>query len=1095
MSLLKKVTSAVAGLAIVFSIVSPIAGVSAAYTSLEAANKLATLGVIVDQSSNPSDYRLGDTITRREMLKVMAGLSGVSVSDTCTGEFADLSSSDWGCKYAEAALANGMIAANTNFRPDDNVSKIEGLKMVFTARGLERNDSSDWRMGYVEAAVEMGVAASAFTDYDMSANRGQIFVWAVNAVDADDASSEEDDLLGSLLGSLGDDTTDTSTTTDTTVTTPVVTTGGELMVSLSPLSPDSTWYAANRARTQILAFDVTAGATDVTLDEATFSYTGLSSDDDITDVAMYIGAEEVSKSSRDFSSNEARVSFDNDVVVQAGQTATVYVTATLAGGVNNVSHRITLDDLEASESVSLGDVESSMFNVVLVSDDAAGSLELDVSNINENEVVIGADVMVAEFTLSEEDDVENVNVESMIFSLDGDIDFEDEVSNIMLTANGTEVASGLMVNSDDEISVSLDVVVPADEEVEFVLTLSFNELTTNDVTVTLDEVFATGASTGVNASIDPATELVATISSVIGSEINATFDASDVDEAKADSDEVAIGTLTLETEGDYEVDVTVEVMSNSTVLSDVIDRMELDGKSSDEENDSATTGTYVFEDVSINGETVVLPLTVDIEEDALNNTELDFKVTITAVEDVANDEDYTGSAAVTAEVLNKDTFSSTDLTIEDGSLELVQTRVNDRELILNDGEETVLFKGEIDTGDSDDVELESIIFTDNGSALVGSDLQDVIARATLYIGGQSFTDTPDSSGELDFNVNLEIPAGSDDVEVVLYAELNDDGDDVTGTMAYTTSVAGMEVVDSNNDTIVPTLSLKAAQGNDKDTITTIRTNGTLEIDIDNNTDYDDMIEAAVLAGSSDVYLAGLNVHAEYEAMDVTDLTFTANLDISENFENVRLMDGSTVVASGGDVDGMTIVFEDVTFADSTDEVELALVADAVSISDAGDADAVSALLNLTLTVAIAAGDVEGADSDDDITGADLVVGATVSEAVSVVPALVTVTIDDSFGASDAVGEIVFNVDMGNNVLEESDVLLATFPTADFANVYDDDLVAFAANVEIKDGDVFKLEALATGLQVLDVDAITVTIDGATYGISNDKNMDLGTYSD
>jgi len=76
MSLLKKVTSAVAGLAIVFSIVSPIAGVSAAYTSLEAANKLATLGVIVDQSSNPVDYRLGDTITRREMLKVMANLSG-----------------------------------------------------------------------------------------------------------------------------------------------------------------------------------------------------------------------------------------------------------------------------------------------------------------------------------------------------------------------------------------------------------------------------------------------------------------------------------------------------------------------------------------------------------------------------------------------------------------------------------------------------------------------------------------------------------------------------------------------------------------------------------------------------------------------------------------------------------------------------------------------------------------------------------------------------------------------------------------------------------------------------------------------------------
>jgi len=55
----KKVTSAVAGLAIVSSIVTPLAGVSAAYTSLEAANELATLGVIVDNSANPADYELG----------------------------------------------------------------------------------------------------------------------------------------------------------------------------------------------------------------------------------------------------------------------------------------------------------------------------------------------------------------------------------------------------------------------------------------------------------------------------------------------------------------------------------------------------------------------------------------------------------------------------------------------------------------------------------------------------------------------------------------------------------------------------------------------------------------------------------------------------------------------------------------------------------------------------------------------------------------------------------------------------------------------------------------------------------------------------
>lgn len=71
-----------------------------------AANRLAALGVIVDNFSNPAKYNLDGSITRREMLKVMMNLSSVEVGTTCEGKFADLKSSDWGCKYAEAALSS-----------------------------------------------------------------------------------------------------------------------------------------------------------------------------------------------------------------------------------------------------------------------------------------------------------------------------------------------------------------------------------------------------------------------------------------------------------------------------------------------------------------------------------------------------------------------------------------------------------------------------------------------------------------------------------------------------------------------------------------------------------------------------------------------------------------------------------------------------------------------------------------------------------------------------------------------------------------------------------------------------------------------------
>ena len=85
-----------------------------------------------------SDYKLDSTITRREMLKVMMNLSGKPIAQTCIGKFKDLPSSDWGCKYAEAALANGYISANTNFRPNDSVTNIEALKMIMQARGIPK---------------------------------------------------------------------------------------------------------------------------------------------------------------------------------------------------------------------------------------------------------------------------------------------------------------------------------------------------------------------------------------------------------------------------------------------------------------------------------------------------------------------------------------------------------------------------------------------------------------------------------------------------------------------------------------------------------------------------------------------------------------------------------------------------------------------------------------------------------------------------------------------------------------------------------------------------------------------------------------------
>lgn len=148
-----------------------------AYTehNVQSANFLATQSVINDNSSDILDYNLDFNITRREMLKVMMNISGKTVTDTCSGDFSDVGSSDWGCKYAEAALREWYIAANNTFRPDDNVTQIEALKMIMQANNIPRDENDDWRAGYVSRGNTAWILVESYLNYDLAATRGWIF--------------------------------------------------------------------------------------------------------------------------------------------------------------------------------------------------------------------------------------------------------------------------------------------------------------------------------------------------------------------------------------------------------------------------------------------------------------------------------------------------------------------------------------------------------------------------------------------------------------------------------------------------------------------------------------------------------------------------------------------------------------------------------------------------------------------------------------------------------------------------------------------------------------------------------------------------------
>ncbi len=179
-----------------------------AYTqeSVDAANFIAQKGIINDNTYNIPAYDLDNNITRREMLKVMMNLSGKTVEDVCSWKFQDMQADDWGCKYAEAALDNGYIAANDYFRPDDDVTQIEALKMVMQTQNIPRDDADDWRVGYVTKGYSEGLLDSNSIEYDANAKRGWVFTRAARSYNdftytptETELTPEEEELFNYLL--------------------------------------------------------------------------------------------------------------------------------------------------------------------------------------------------------------------------------------------------------------------------------------------------------------------------------------------------------------------------------------------------------------------------------------------------------------------------------------------------------------------------------------------------------------------------------------------------------------------------------------------------------------------------------------------------------------------------------------------------------------------------------------------------------------------------------------------------------------------------------------------------------------------------------
>lgn len=1160
-NLFKKVTSAVAGLAIVFSVVSPIAGVSAAYTSLEAANKLATLGVIVDQSSNPADYRLGDTLTRREHTKVamnLASCQAVEVADTCNGSFSDMDSSDWGCKYAETALANGFVAANATFNPGRDVSKAEALKMIMNATGVAKSSNTVWEAAYVEGAVSAGIISDSFSDYTAAASRGWIFQAAAEAVElCNGEEDDEDDLLGSLLDGLTDDEDDTTNEEDDT---PVVSGDDQLMVSLSPSTPASVTIPGGVNGLPVAAFDFTAGSSDVTISQLTLKRRGLSDKDTILGVAAFTDEGRASNEKNDNQENDTEAQLnlsDGGIVVKAGETRTVSIVADLNTAANAANDEFSFEIVGVQASSSVDGYMGVVSNTMKIGSVDAPTITFDTSgSVSDPQLgETGADIF--EFEI-EGDNNEDVVLKSLTF--EGSSDAEDDLMNFELYM-GNDLVASTQYMKDDYLTFDLGdgLIIEEDKNEDFTVKADVVEGASDTIGFSIDEeldVTAESTKFGYGAAVDITTNSV-NVSNAFGTitieagELTIVEVDADFDEIREDKDNVVLGKIKVTNVAGQnlelqEIGVRVQITAGTTGFtqaSQFLEDVELYSEDTGSSYELTINGTddldVVYSDNNID---VLLPqgtttwsFRVDTAENITNFDTASFELslstgTVSATTGgfyVEETEDDTAVSDITPSSLSFNTIDGAESGAEVALVPLSDTDV------VRGADDVVALQFTVEAEESSSIVLEEIRVNvqRNVDAVAAAATNQEIADVKLYKGSVSESNLLDSEsgsnigtgGDVTFDDMGDVNIAANGIETFVVTISIVDGTDAVTNSDYRVSVQAIDIEDDDNDDVTAT-GLPATSSRD----ITVNNAGTIQTLTLDSANEDNEFDKLALAGGS-VVIGSWDVRADNEEVDVETVNFTiAGFAGSNNLRDTvtsatLLLDGVAVATNTNSdiaLSNTGITFDDLTgliIPETTTELALQL-----NTANIGEDFTGEILTGLTVTQ-IQLDDAEGVESGKDLASPAATATAT-SKTLDIVSAIVTPSVVSTLGTDDQTAELRLVVDGGDNTTGTGDAVQAEVTTLTFdvsslsgtgtitvfngngdnittggsVNVTTAGALAVALTSDSigNDDETYRIENTAEAVVRLAKNGVTYTVNGATPTTTKLENtLELGQYAD
>lgn len=913
-TLFRKVIAAVSATAIAMSIVAPVS--VNAYTDAEykAATALAEAGVI-NMQDNASGYKLGDNITRREVAKVTMKLSGKETPETCNGLFSDLDSSDFGCKYAEAMVSNGFAAANDTYRPNDNVSKFEILKLVLKAQGLDKAEGfgDNFQAAYVQAALDNGIISESFTDYNTAAVRGFVFSAGAESISEDEVEVE----LCEILGTCGTDTTTpvepnpTSPTTpvEPTPTTPVTSEEDVLTVEVSASTPNGKTIAGGASNTVVAVYELTAGNSDVEVSNMVLERLGLGDKDTIENVVLTDGetGDRLSNNkSFNSSDDEANISLNSGYVVKAGETRMINVEVTVGKAYNWTTavaagdrFIINLMEVSAGSDVELeGNMESE---------------EFEIANVNASGVTISKDSSVSDpqlgeteaeiFRFAAEMDSEDGTFEKITFEFDNSR-AEDAFRNFVLKNDGNVIAETatmsdeyltfvidggfeLKDNKKERFVVLADVVAEAGET--FIISIDEK----NDVTVIEDKFDSTASVTlGTTATeIDSIT--------IEAGEITIVEMDVENDKIREDKDNVDLAMFKIESLAgknleieEFGVQIVVnEGASPATKISDLLENIELYDVTNSRTYDLSLDGTddldAVYSDdnisISLGSEPVTYVVRADTLDDITRFDSVDFTVSFTTGDKVNNTE---GGLYIVETEDDKPVTDITPGTITFKKIDGSESGATLSKLSLSNSNAVVgskdveMIRFQIEADESSSIDVEQFILTGTVAGALAFD-RTTVSQLRLYKDSVSEANLLDSvsgsqiSTTATFNdFKVKVPA-NEEVEFIVTADIvKDTALDVnaqTDSIALTVDASEAIVRDSDGDDVT-------VSGNDiLGRTLTVNGLGTLTAVVEDS-DVKVKDEKIILAGTemSD-FVAGFELTATNEAILVEELDIIAEV--------------------------------------------------------------------------------------------------------------------------------------------------------------------------------------------------------------------------